>query len=173
MKKDNVVKSTIAGLLTFVGWIFVGLGVIVFMVGMATSANQQIGGTLTLLTSFFSALSCVVSGFLMVAIAQALTVFVDIALNTAPIATLVQQNAAMQAFFTYMNNKANPVSSEVVASKAAPNRPPAGERPINTGSYNGADWVEYRSGVVVATKDGHEKVFKNSVEFFEFMTPNQ
>lgn len=125
-----------------------------------------------MLTSFLSAVSCVVSGFLMVGIAQALTVFIDIALNTAPIATLVQQNAAMQAFFTHMNNKANPPSPGGEATTAAPNRPPVSERPINTGSYNGANWAEYKSGIVVATKDGHEKVFKNSVEFFEYMTPN-
>ena len=149
------VLRSLSTFLGFAGWVQVFLGALVFIVGV-------LSGGVGIFSGLVGGIAVAISGLILVAIAQALDVFIDIALNTAPIAQLVGQNAAMVAFFDNFKNRNSSVKAPVATSGID-------QAPVDQGSFEGVPWRSYADGRVVAVINQKEKAFSSGAEFTAFV----
>ncbi len=115
---------SISGILVFVGWLLLVAGLIGAVFGLLemTSAQQTYGpGSVNLAFGFskmIAGITALVTGVLVIAMGQVIRLFIDIALQTAPIALIAENSSKTVAFFERVNSRVSP-GSPIGADKAA------------------------------------------------------
>ncbi len=137
------------------GTAFLAGGVILLMLGLMDLSNvqsQMYGFNAVFgIWKIGSGLGSMLSGLLLLAAGQAIRVFIDIAVQTAPIAEIAINSAKTVAFFERMSGQ-NPDS----------------DAPVEEGEYRGYRWRAYRDGRVEGEMNGETKQFKSANDFTKY-----
>ena len=168
---------SISGILVFVGWLLLVAGLIGAVFGLLemTSAQQIYGpGSVNLALGFgkmIAGITALVTGVLVIAMGQVIRLFVDIALQTAPIALIAENSSKTVAFFERVNSRVSP-GSPIGADKPTTNTAQAETR-AKTIKDEGVDvrrrkWRMYDDGSIDLQTSKGLRTFSNYSEYSKF-----
>jgi hypothetical protein len=111
MKKYSALKF-IAGLLKFVGWAIIAIGVVMLIAMVAsqnsTASYSPYASPILVNLMMIAVLALVfVSGIAMIASGQLIDLFIDIAVSTAVLPQVASNTAQTVNFFSHLSNRAN------------------------------------------------------------------
>jgi hypothetical protein len=168
---------SISGILVFVGWLLLVAGLIGAVFGLLemTSVQQTYGpGSVNLAFGFskmIAGITALVTGVLVIAMGQVIRLFVDIALQTAPIALIAENSSKTVAFFERVNSRVSP-GSPIGADKPATNAAQAQARAkevINQGvDICDRKWRQYDDGSIDLQTSKGLKTFSSHSEYSKY-----